>query len=177
MELFNRSKQEFQLFEDISDDTLSLFLKQRLEMKEIWEKNPNNTISFDRLIDELTSMPVNVYFQKQKKDEKTDRLRQRLVIQIADERAVELRTSLWTINKDAFSQSFALLIGKFREIDFFNPPKKDTISKKCKIRLVGPNETIGSSDSAFTNLLRDIEALQIPTQELNKTSADLDQIC
>lgn len=168
MDIFNRRKQGFQLFEDVSDDILSLFLKQRSEMKEIWEKNPNNTISFERLIDELTSMPVNVYFQKQKKDEKNDRLRQRLVIQIADERAVELRTSLWTINTDAFSQSYALLIGKFREIDFFNPPKKDTISKTCKIRLVGPNENVGSNDSSFTDLLRDIEALQIPTQEINK---------
>ena len=70
MDIFNRRKQGFQLFEDVSDDILSLFLKQRSEMKEIWEKNPNNTISFERLIDELTSMPVNVYFQKQKKDEK-----------------------------------------------------------------------------------------------------------
>ena len=168
MDNFIRNSNSIHLFEDVTEDILNLFLKQRQEMKEIWEKNPNNTLSYEKLIDELTSMPVTVYFQKQKKDEKTDRLRQRIIIQIAEERAVEMRTSLWTINNDAFTQSFCLLIGKIREIDFFNPPKKDVITKTCKIRLVGYNENVGSNEPLFTSLLKDIESLSLPTQEINK---------
>ena len=129
MDSFVRQNNGLHLFEDVAEDILHLFLKQRQEMKEIWERNPNNTLSYEKLIDEITSMPVTVYFQKQKKDEKSDRLRQRIVIQVAEERAVEMRTSLWTVNNDAFTQSYCLLIGKIREIDFFNPPKKDTITR------------------------------------------------
>lgn len=168
MDNFERNHTNIQIFEDLSDDIISLFLKQRNEMREIWGRNPNNTLSFDKLIDEITAMPVTVYFQKQKRDEKSDRPRQRIVIQIAEERALEMRTSLWTVNNDAFTQIYCLLIGKFREIDFFNPPKKDTISKTCKIQLVGPNEARGSNESNFTSLLKEIESLSIPTQEINK---------
>lgn len=168
MDSFVRQNNGLHLFEDVAEDILHLFLKQRQEMKEIWERNPNNTLSYEKLIDEITSMPVTVYFQKQKKDEKSDRLRQRIVIQVAEERAVEMRTSLWTVNNDAFTQSYCLLIGKIREIDFFNPPKKDTITRTCKIRLVGPNENVGSNETIFTSLLKDIELLSIPTQEINK---------
>lgn len=168
MDNFVRQNNGLQLFEDVSDEVLPLYLKQRQEMKDIWEKNPNNSLSYEKIMDDITSMPVTVYFQKQKKDEKSDRIRQRLIIQVADERALEMRTSLWTINNDAFTQSFCLLIGKFREIDFFNPPKKDTIAKVCKIRLVGANENVGSSDPGFTSLLKSIDSLSIPTQEINK---------
>ena len=168
MDNFVRHNNGVQLFENISDDILLLPLKLRPEMKEIWEKNPNNTLPYDKLIDQISSMPVTVYFQKQRKDDTNNRLRQRLMIQIAEERAVEFRTSLWTIKSDAFSQSFALGIGKFREIDFFNEPNKDCIKKVCKIRLVGPSENFGSNEKAFTDLLRDIESLEIPSKELNK---------
>lgn len=165
---FVREIPNHQIYADVEDDILTLFLKERSELKEVWAKNPNNTITYDKLIDTVTSMPITVYFQKQKKDEQNDRLRQRVLIQISEERAVELRTSLCTVNTDAFTQTFSLLIGKVREIDFFNAPKKNTIVKKCKIRLVGSRENAGTNSPAFTSLLKEIDAMDIPTQELNK---------
>lgn len=167
---FERNNIDLRLFEGVEDEIVTLFLKQRDELKEAWERNPNNTLSFQKLIDEITSMPVTVYFQKQKKDEKNNRLRQRLVIQIAEEKAVELRTSILEVkSNDIFANSsYCLFIGKAREIDFFKEPQKDTITKKCQIRLVGSHENIGSSESNFTELLKNIENLDIPTQELNK---------
>lgn len=166
---FVRNIPNHQIYADVEDDILTLFLKERDNLKEIWEKNPNNTITYDKLVDTITSMPVTVYFQKQKKDEQTGRLRQRILIQISDDRAVEFRTSLWTINIDAFTQNFSLQIGKLREIDFFNAPKRDTIVRKCKIRLFGAMENAGTISPVFTSLLKDIDAMNIPVKELNKS--------
>ena len=41
MDNFIRNSNSIHLFEDVTEDILNLFLKQRQEMKEIWENNPN----------------------------------------------------------------------------------------------------------------------------------------
>lgn len=168
MEDFERKNIDLKLFEGIEDDVITLFLKHKDNQQEQWGKNPDHTLSYQQLMDEITSMPVTVYFQKQKKDEKNNRLRQRLIIQIAEEKAVEFRTSLYEVRNDIFNPSYYLFIGRAKEIDFFKEPQKDTITKKCKIKFISFNENIGSSESNFMDLLKNIESLQIPTQELNK---------
>ena len=170
MDDFERTNIDLRLFEGVEDEVITLCLKHKDDLNEAWDRNSNNTLPFKKLIDEITSMPVTVYFQKQKKDEKNNRPRQRLIIQVAEEKAVELRTSLCEVkSNDIFADSsFYLFIGKAIEIDFFKEPQKDTIAKKCLIRIIGSHENIGSSEPNFKELLKNIESLDIPTQELNK---------
>ena len=164
-------------FEGISDEVVEIVLKFKDDFAGTWERNENNTLKFEQVKRILTSKPIYCFFQKQKIYEKTNRFGQvesipnhKIIIPIGDERAIEMKVSLWKDKTNSFfnSEVYSYSVGKSKEIPFFIEPTKETHKCNCSFRIVKQTDKDGTQSALFQNLCLTIENLNIPTVDINK---------
>ena len=154
------------------EDLIEIVLKFKEDYADKWERNSNNTFSFDELKNFLISKEHTCYFQKQKKVEGNNKSLHKIIIPIGNNRAIEFGVRLWTDKRndtDPFSKELcSYSIGVAKEINFFKEPNKETIKKTCHFYLGTLYQKIEIDEEPFKKLYTTIESLDIPTIDINK---------
>ena len=154
------------------EDSIEIVLKFKEDYADKWERNSNNTFSFDELKNFLTSKEHTCYFQKQKKVEGNNKSLHKIIIPVGNNRAIEFGVRLWTDKRndtDPFSKELcSYSIGVAKEINFFKEPNKETIKKTCHFYLGTLYQKIEIDEEPFKKLYTTIESLDIPTIDINK---------
>lgn len=138
--LFNRIFTQVN-FENTTEEVIDIYLRFKDGFADSWSKNANNTLTFSAVKARITKEPIDCFFQKQQKDEKNNKPRQKVIIPVSEELAVEFRTSLYTDAVDSFTTLYGFFVGKSREVLFIQEPQKDTIKKKCKVHVLESRES------------------------------------
>lgn len=155
-------------FEDTTDEIVDIYLRFKDGFSDTWGKNPNNTLSFNRVKTLLTQSPIDCFFQKQQKDEKNNKARQKILVPVGDDIAIELRVSLSLYRVDTFTTLYSYFVGKCRETLFVREPEKDTLKVKCQLHFVESGKPAGTKAQAFQNLFRKVDAMNVPVLDINK---------
>ena len=150
------------------EDIIDIVLKFRDNYADIWERNFNNTFSFDKLKEFLTSREHICYFQRQKKRAGKDNSWHKIIIPVENNRAIEFGVCLWIDRKDNSEEICSYSIGFGKKIKFFNEPNKETIKKTCRFYIGTLYQKIEIDDEPFKKLYTTIELLDIPTIDINK---------
>lgn len=154
------------------ENSIEIVLKFKEDYADKWERNSNNTFSFDELKNFLISKEHTCYFQKQKKVEGNNKSLHKIIIPIGNNRAIEFGVRLWTDKRndtDPFSKELcSYSIGVAKEINFFKEPNKETIKKTCHFYLGTLYQKIEIDEEPFKKLYTTIESLDIPTIDINK---------
>lgn len=161
---FNRNKPDDGIFEDTSDEVVEIVLTFRDDFQVTYERNTDNGLKFGQVIKYLTNGVRLAFFQKQKSDEEKYKSRHRIIIPLGNEKALEAKVNLLTVSID----TYAYYVGKFKEISFFTDPVRNTIKRECVFKIGYYKDKIGTSNSKFKDLFKDIEKLEIPTVDVNK---------
>ena len=150
------------------EDSIEIVLKFEEDYADKWERNSNNTFSFDELKNFLTSKEHTCYFQKQKKVEGNNKSLHKIIIPVGNNRAIEFGVRLWDDTIDTFSRIYSYSIGRSNEITFFNKPNNHTIERTCSFYCTELYEKIEKDDTAFRKLYSEVESLGIPVVNINK---------
>lgn len=155
-------------FEDTTDEIVDIYLRFKDGFSDIWSKNSNNTLSFSMVTTLLTQSPVDCFFQKQPKDERNNKARQKILVPVSDDIAIEFRVSLYLDRVDAFTTLYSYFVGKCKETLFLREPEKDTLKIKCQLHFAEPGKKTGTKAQAFQDLFRKVDAMNIPILDINK---------
>ena len=150
------------------EDSIEIVLKFEEDYADKWERNSNNTFSFDELKNFLTSKEHTCYFQKQKKVEGNNKSLHKIIIPVGNNRAIEFGVRLWDDTIDTFSRIYSYSVGRSNEITFFNKPNNHTIERTCSFYCTELYEKIEKDDTAFRKLYSEVESLGIPVVNINK---------
>ena len=153
-------------FSESDDSPIEIVLKFKDDFEGTWERNENNTLRF-REMKMFLSQPRTCYFQKQQPDEKKNRSRHKIFVPIENEKAIEMSVVLWQDKIDDFTTLNSYFAGKAKEIVFI-PPLKDVYQRECLFRVVSVNYKDGTNSDNFTQLYKHVDALNIPTVDINK---------
>jgi hypothetical protein len=153
--------------EGISDEVIEIVLKFKDDYEATWERNTDNSLRFEQLKRFLISAEHVCYFQKYKKNETKNEYSHKIIVPFAEEKAIELTVILSQTAIDRFTKLYSYFIIKAKETVFISEPIKDTIQRKCIIRIFS-NADKGTDKQLFIDLYRSIDALNIPTVDINK---------
>lgn len=154
--------------EGTTDEAVEIVLKFKDDYAGTWEMNENNSLKFEQVKRFLTSEQRFCFFQKAKSDEKNNRSRHKIIVPIENEKAIEMIGTLFSFHIDQFTEKYAYLIIKAKETIYINEPVKDTKKINCKISVSTTSDKIGTNGRQFIELFKEIDALDIPTLDLNK---------
>lgn len=153
---------------NVSEPIIPIFLKFRDDYADTWGRNADNTLPFAQVRQILTTNPHRCFFQKQKSGGKGDKSRHKIIVPLEDEKAIELGVTLWNGKVDAFTEVFGYFAGKSKEIPFFAEPTKDTLAYHCSFHVGDLKDKQGTQSSLFKDMYKRVEALPVPSVDINK---------
>lgn len=165
---FNRRPETNNLFEGTSDEVIEVILKVKDDFNDRYNRNPENKLRAEQLIELLLNENRICYFQKQKADNYNNRSRHKIIVPVGNERAVEFVASLWTDKIDTFTELYSYRVAKFKEVGFFNEPTKNTIIRNCQFRFTEIDRKDGTNAHSFKELYSAVESSEIPLIDINK---------
>lgn len=168
---FTRTPGENDLFVNSNESTLDLILRFRDDFAIYFDKNPDNDIKFNQLMEAFRKETYLCYFQKQKIFQSRDRItgkitnlsNHKIIIPFDTEMAFE---GILIPADDEVSYR----VKSLKQVFYISAPQKDTIPQKCNIRFQGMKswDSFSSNSEAFKLLFQNIEKLNVPTIDLNK---------
>lgn len=168
---FSRTPGGNELFVNSNESTLDLILRFREDFAIYFDKNPDNDIKFNQLMEAFRKEPYLCYFQKQKVFQSRDKItgkttnlsNHKIIIPFEAEMAFE---GILIPADDGVSYR----VHSLKQVFYISAPQKDTIPQKCNIKFQGMKswDSISINSEAFRLLLQNIEQLNIPTIDLNK---------
>lgn len=171
MEDFNRTYTPVD-FGELDNSPLEIVLKFKDDFEGTWERNGNNTLRFGQLKQQLVQSR-KCYFQKIKTYERTDHYGishaisvHKILIPIEEEKAIELQCSINEEPLNRFDKAYSYFVKKAKEVVFIVAPQKDVEQCECKFSFYS-NECKGVGKK-FTDFYQKVDALSIPTADLNK---------
>lgn len=168
MEEFTRKPESKNIFEGTSEEPIEVVLRVIDDFENRYNRNSENNLRADQVIQLLTSENRLCFFQKQKSEDQGNRQKHKIIIPLGNERAIETIV-LFRIDKpDVVTELYSYQIKKFKEISFFNEPKKHSIKRFCKFEFVDLSTKGGTNSEKFKELFRSIEDLEIPVIDINK---------
>lgn len=165
---FIRKPEIGNIFEGTSDEAIEVTLRIVDDFENRFNRNPENKLRANQVVQLLTSETRVCFFQKQKADDQNNKSRHKIIIPLGNERAIEASVVLWIDKVNIFTDLYSYRVGKFKEISFFNEPIKHTIRRNCKIQFVDLENKAGTNAENFKELYSLIEASQIPAVDINK---------
>lgn len=171
MEDFSRTYTPIDFGEE-DNSPIEIVLKFKDDFEGTWERNGNNTLRF-REVKQLLSSPRVCYFQKIKTYERTDNYGithnnsvHKILIPIEEEKAVEFQCSIYEEPINQFDKLYSYFVKKGKEVVFVVAPNKDVEQCNCYYKFYS-NETRGAG-KRFTDFYMKVDALNIPTVDINK---------
>lgn len=159
-------------FSESDDSPIEIVLKFKDDFEGTWERNENNTLSF-RKMKQLLSQPRTCYFQKIKTYERTDsngithsNSIHKIIIPIDNENAIELQCSLCIEPINQFDKLYSYFVKKGKEVVLIVTPNKDVESRECAFSIYSQDNKGKGRD--FTDFYQKVDALSIPTVDINK---------
>ena len=171
MEEFSRTYTQID-FGEVDNSPLEIVLKFKDDFEGIWERNENNTLRFGQ-IKLLLTQPRICYFQKIKINEYTDfygKLRKtsvhKILIPIEQEKAIELQCSMNFDKISDFDRVYSYFVKKVKEEAFIVAPQKEVEQRECFFSFYSKEKKgVGKQ---FTDFYQKVDALNIPTVDINK---------
>lgn len=159
-------------FGESDDSPIEIVLKFIDDFEGTWERNENNTLRFGQ-IKLLLTQPRICYFQKIKINEYTDsygKLRKtsvhKILIPIEQEKAIELQCSMNFDKISDFDRVYSYFVKKGKEEAFIVAPQKDVEQRECFFSFYSKEKKgVGKQ---FTDFYQKVDALNIPTVDINK---------
>lgn len=155
------------IFENASNQVIDVYLRLSDAIGDRWDNNANNTMRFESVKTLLASNTHECYFQKMKSEPTNSKSNHSIFIRLNEDRAINLKVSLWTINMD-FTSKYSYMVHKAKETPFIKYPEDEVYIAECRFHFLTYNEQSGSTAIDFQQLYQKIESLNIPTVELNK---------
>ena len=159
-------------FGEDDNSPIVIVLKFKDDFEGTWERNENNTLSF-RKMKQLLSQPRTCYFQKIKTYERTDsngithsNSIHKIIIPIDNENAIELQCSLCIEPINQFDKLYSYFVKKGKEVVLIVTPNKDVESRECAFSIYSQDNKGKGRD--FTDFYQKVDALSIPTVDINK---------
>jgi len=159
-------------FGETEESPIEIVLKFKTDFEGTWERNENNTMRF-REIKQLLSQTRICYFQKIKTFERIDNYGithtnsvHRIIVPIKEEMAIELQCSLNDEPINQFEKAYSYFVKKAKEIIICIVPDKDVEQCDCFFTFYS-NEKKGVG-KRFTDFYQKVDALNIPTIDINK---------
>ena len=121
--------------EGTTGEAVEIVLKFKDDYAETWERNSDNTLKFEQVKRLLISEQFLCFFQKYKKNEEKGEYSHKIIIPFAEEKAIELIVILSQTSIDRFTKLYSYFVIKAKETIFITEPIKETVKRKCKIRL------------------------------------------
>ena len=151
---------------------MEIILKFKDDFEGTWDRNDNNTLRFGQ-VKQLLTQPRICYFQKIKTYERTDNYGithnnsvHKILIPIEEEKAVEFQCSIYEEPINQFDKLYSYFVIKGKEVVFVVAPNKDVEQCNCYYKFYS-NETRGAG-KRFTDFYKKVDALNIPTVDINK---------
>ncbi len=151
--------------QNISTNPIEVFLKVNDDFYTKFESNKDNNLKSAEL-QRIFEVQRKSYYQKYSPNDRGSR--HRILIPFSDIRALELIVFLGRAKIDAFTDKFYYKVQKIKEISFYNSPKKDTVEKKSRFKLIKFSENDGSQEKDFQELYKVVENTNIPVADVNK---------
>ncbi|MDR1984872.1 MAG: AAA family ATPase, partial [Prevotellaceae bacterium] len=155
------------LFEGITDEPVEIVLKFKDDYATTWERNQGNTLKFEQVKRLLNSEKRISFFQKNKKNEQKNEFSHKIIVPIEDDKSIELIVAFSESKMDRFTVYYSYFVIKAKESVYINEPK-DSLKRSCSFRIISNNDKDGTNSSAFIQLYNEIDALNIPTVDINK---------
>lgn len=165
---FTRRPEAGNIFEGTSDEAIEVTLRFKDDFESKYNRNPENKLRGEQVVQLLSSESRICFFQKQKADDLNNQSRHKIIIPIGNERAIETIVGLWVDKIDTFTELYSYRISKFKEASFFNEPTKNTVRRNCKFHFVSLEQKTGTNSDNFKELFKSVESLQIPVVDINK---------
>lgn len=151
---------------------MEIILKFKDDFEGTWDRNDNNTLRFGQ-VKQLLTQPRICYFQKIKTYERTDNYGithnnsvHKILIPIEEEKAIEFQCSICEESINQFDKLYSYFVKKGKEVVFVVAPNKDVEQCNCYYKFYS-NETRGAG-KRFTDFYMKVDALNIPTVDINK---------
>lgn len=168
MSEFTRRPETANIFEGTSDEAIAITLRIKDDFVSRYNRNPENKLRAEQVIQLLSAEPRVCFFQKQKPDEKNNRQKHRIIVPIGNERAIEFIV-LFRIDKpDVVTELYSYQVNKHKEISLFNEPTKHTIRRNCRFQFIDLEQKAGTNSEQFKELFRAVESMDIPVVDINK---------
>ncbi len=148
-------------------EVVEIVLKFKDDYVATWERNTDNILKFDQIKRILSSKEQTCFFQKNKKNEAKGEFSHKITIPINNEKSIELIVVFSESRVDKFTSYYSYFVIKAKESIYINEPK-ESIKRNCSIRIISNHAKDGTNSSAFTQLYKEIDALNIPTVDINK---------
>lgn len=168
---FTRTLDGNELFVNSNESTLDLILRFRDDFAIYFDKNPDNDLKFNQLMEAFRKEAYLCFFQKQKIFQSRDKItgkitnlsNHKIIIPFDTEMAFE---GILIPADDGVSYRVKTL----KQVFYISAPKKETIPQKCNIRFQGMKswDSLNTSSEAFKLLFQNIEKLNVPTIDINK---------
>lgn len=171
MEDFSRTYTQIDFGEnDISP--IKIVLKFKDDFASTWERNENNTLRFGQ-VKQLFAQTRKCYFQKIKTYERVDQYGishnnsvHKIIIPIEEEKAIELQCSINEESLNQVEKAYSYFVKKAKEVVFIIAPNKDIEHCECFFSFYS-KENRGAGKQ-FTDFFLKVDALNIPTVDINK---------
>ena len=148
-------------------EVVEIVLKFKDDYAATWERNTDNILKFDKIKHTLSSREQICFFQKNKKNEAKGEFSHKITIPINNEKSIELIVVFSESRVDKFTSYYSYFVIKAKESIYINEPK-ESIKRNCSIRIISNHAKDGTNSSAFKQLFKEIDALSIPTVDINK---------
>ena len=159
-------------FGKLDNSPLEIVLKFKDDFEGTWERNENNTMGF-RKMKQLLEKTRTCYFQKIKAYERIDQYGinhtnsvHKILIPLEEEKAIELQCSINEEPLNQFDKAYSYFVKRAKEVVFIVAPQKDVEQCECVFSFYS-NECKGVGKQ-FTDFYQKVDALSIPTADLNK---------
>lgn len=171
MEDFSRTYTPIDFGEE-DNSPIEIVLKFKDDFEGTWERNGNNTLRF-REVKQLLSSPRVCYFQKIKTYERTDNYGithnnsvHKILIPIEEEKAIEIQCKINDEPISQFDKAYSYFVQKAKEVVFIIAPNKDVEQCDCFFSFYSKEKK--GAGKQFTDFYQKVDALNIPTVDINK---------
>lgn len=168
MSEFNRKPISNNVFEGTSEEATEVILRTIDDFENRYNRNSENKLRIEQLKNLLATEHRVCFFQKQKSDDQNNKSRHKIIIPIGNERAIETIVGLWVDKVDTFTELYSYRVAKFKEVQFFNEPNKNTIKRNCKFQFIPLDRKAGTNAESFKELFKAVDSCDIPVVDINK---------
>lgn len=171
MEDFNRTYIPIDFGEN-DNSPIEIVLKFKDDYEGTWERNENNTLRFGQ-VKHLLAQTRRCYFQKIKTYERVDQYGithnnsvHKILIPIEKEKAIELQCKINDEPISQFDKVYSYFVQKAKEVVFIIAPNKDVEQCDCFFSFYSKEKK--GAGKQFTDFYQKVDALNIPTIDINK---------
>ncbi|MCQ2296597.1 MAG: AAA domain-containing protein [Bacteroidales bacterium] len=171
MEDFNRTYTPIDFGEN-DNSPIEIVLKFKDDFEGTWERNENNTLRFGQ-VKHLLAQTRRCYFQKIKTYERVDQYGithnnsvHKILIPIEKEKAIELQCKINDEPISQFDKAYSYFVQKAKEVVFIIAPNKDVEQCDCFFSFYSKEKK--GAGKQFTDFYQKVDALNIPTVDINK---------